>query len=139
MEAPPVRPVPVPPSGRSRAMLTWFGVDSADALASPEVAQPAPVPTGRTGRLVRALLAATFFALLGAAVGVASAETHFGLLGGIAAGARLTGLVAREIRMPRLGSVLGMVGFFAAMVLVFSALLVGTIAALPMALEKLLG
>lgn len=117
-------------------MLAWFGVDT-DALSPPSpiaVEEPTRYPS-----VVRSLLGAATLAMLGGAIGIASGDTHFGWVGGLAAGAQVTAWTARSLQLGRVATGLGLVAFFATMVLFLSALLVGTIAALPVVLERLLG
>lgn len=123
---------------REHAVLDWFGVEPA-LLDEPSPDRPPLRPQRRVRHLLRAILGATALALMGAAVGVAAADTRFGWLGGMGAAARLTSGLAHSLKMGRFASWLGMVALFATLVLVCSAVLVGTIALLPIALESLLG
>lgn len=116
-------------------MLAWFGVDT-DALASPSPLSRRPAPGHG---FFKTLVGAGILALLGAAIGVASGDTHFGWVGGVAAGAQMTAWTARSLGLDRVANGLGLVAFFTTMVLFLSALLVGTIAALPVVLQRLLG
>lgn len=124
-----------PASARSRAMLAWFGVDT-DSLTTPSALSPRP---DRGPSFFRTLAGALILAFLGAAIGVASGDTHFGWVGGLAAGAQLTAWTARSLGLARLATGVGLVAFFATVVLFLSALLVGVIAALPIVLQRLLG
>lgn len=115
-------------------MLAWFGVDT-DSLAP-----PSPLPRGPGGpSFLRTLSGAVILAFLGAAIGVASGDTHFGWVGGLAAGAQLTAWTARSLGLGKIATAVGLVAFFATVVLFVSALLVGFIAALPIALQRILG
>ncbi len=92
----------------------------------------------RGERLGRSILLAVLLALGGAGLGIAVGDLRFGWLGGVASAAVVAGSASRELHLRRLASMLGMLAFFAATVLVVSGLLVATIAALPWLVGKLL-
>lgn len=93
----------------------------------------------RGERLGRTVVLAVTLALGGAALGLVVGDSRFGWLGGVAAAAAVAGALSRELRLFRLGALLGMLAFFMAVVLAVSGVLVATIAALPWVIERALG
>jgi hypothetical protein len=143
-------------------LLSWFGVDltagpipldlerACAACGAPVVAGEDSCPIHLGGavanegiaaapRVLRVLVRASLVALLGLAVGLIVGDTRFGWLGAVAAGAQVAARVALETRQPRIAGALGLVAFFAAVVLLFAGLLVTSITVLPLVLEQLLG
>jgi len=92
----------------------------------------------RGERLGRTIVLAIVLALGGAGLGLAVSDSRFGWLGGVAAAAAIAGSLSRELRLIRLGAVLGMLAFFMAVVLAVSGILVGIIASLPWLIERAL-
>ncbi len=88
----------------------------------------------RWTRGLRSIAVAAVLSVLGVVVGGVVQETRFGWLGAIASGGVVAAFVAREAGLPRFASLLGTLGFFAAVVLVFAGLIVGGIGALPLLL-----
>jgi len=93
----------------------------------------------RGERLGRTVILAIVLALGGAGLGLVVSDSRFGWIGGVAAAAAIAGSLSRELRLVRLGAILGMLAFFMAVVLSVSGLLVATIAALPWLIERALG
>lgn len=93
----------------------------------------------RSERLSRTLILAGLLGLGGFGLGVAVGDLRFGWLGGLAAGAVVAAFASKELRFLRLSSLLGLIAFFAATVLVFSGILVSAIATLPWLIGHLLG
>ncbi|WP_157370681.1 hypothetical protein [Vulgatibacter incomptus] len=93
----------------------------------------------RKERLLRTAVLAALVILGGAGLGVAVGDLRFGWLGGVAGAAVVAGHASRELHFDKLASLLGMLAFFAATVLVFAGFLVGTISALPWLIGHLLG
>ena len=155
-EAEPHSP-PTPVAGRTRAVLRWFGIDpsgldpttpcavcglpaaiGSDRCPSHRDAelQPAILPGVRLGGV---LAVAATLALLGVVLGYVAGDDRFAWIGAMAAAAQVVAGIARQLRFARLATAMGMVAFFTALTLVFAGMLVATIAALPLLIERLLG
>ncbi|WP_373047459.1 hypothetical protein [Vulgatibacter sp.] len=149
-------PPAAPATGKARAVLRWFGIDATGldptvpcavcglpaALGSercpshPESeSTPATLPALRLGGVVAV---AVTLALLGAVLGVIAADNRFAWIGALAAAAQVAAGVARQLRLGRLATAMGMVSFFTSLTLIFAGLLVATIAALPLVIQRLL-
>jgi len=144
-----------PQRARSRAVLRWFGIDTAgldpttacsvcglpaaiDSDRCPthvasEVPEAVVLPGFRLGGVVT--VAATL-ALLGVVLGFIASDDRFAWIGALAAASQIAAGVARQLRFGRLATGMGMMAFFTALTLIFAGLLVATIAALPLVLER---
>ena len=150
-----------PPPGQSgdgttRAVLRWFGIDATgldptvpcSVCGLPAViggercpshleegAQAAILPGLRLGGVLSVALT---LGLLGALLGVVAEDNRFAWMGALAAAAQVAAGIARQLRLGRAASVIGLLSFFSTLLLHFAGMLVAVIAALPLILEQML-
>ncbi len=154
-DAPATRPSK--PKARTRAVLRWFGIDTAGldptrpcavcglpaAIESDrcpthvdtELQQAVVLPGFRLGGVIA--VAATL-ALLGVVLSHVASDTRFAWIGAAAAASQVAAGVARQVNLGRVATGMGMLAFFTALTLVFAGILVASIAALPLILSRLL-
>jgi hypothetical protein len=153
-------PKPAPPagaSGRTRAVLRWFGIDPTGldpttpcaVCGLPAVIGGDRCPAHLETRLEEAkvlpgmrlggvLTVAATLALLGAVLGFVASDDRFAWIGAAAAASQVVAGIARQLRFGRLATAMGMVAFFTALTLILAGLLVAAIAALPWIVQRLL-
>jgi len=145
----------VPRHAHGRAVLRWFGIDTAgldpttpcsvcglpaaiDSDRCPSHAETVAAPAFPGFRLGGVIAVAATLGLLGVVLGTVAADDRFAWIGALAAASQVAGGVARQLHLGRVATAMGMVAFFTALTLIFAGLLVATIAALPLLLQRVL-
>lgn len=139
----------------ARAILRWFGIDATgldptvpcSVCGLPAVIGgercPSHLEDGSQAilpglRLGGVISVAATLGLLGALLGVVAHDNRFAWMGALAAAAQVAAGIARQLRLGRAASLLGLLSFFSTLLLLFAGMLVAAIAALPLLLERLL-